>query len=76
MRAYPKEYSGYEPSKYEIWFVDLNPLINPAEGNESGDNLPAASASETRETPVLLVVPGLAVLIVFALFAFSLWRKG
>ncbi|WP_245611511.1 hypothetical protein [Methanolacinia paynteri] len=76
VRAYPKDYPGYDPSEYEIWFVDLNPFINPAEGNESGDNLPAASASETRETPVLFVVPGLAVLIVFALFAFSFWRRG
>jgi hypothetical protein len=75
VRAYPKEYSGYEPSKYEIWFVDLNPYINPTGTSETGTTLPATSASETRETPVLLVVPGLAVLIVFVLFAFSLWRK-
>ena len=76
VRAYPKEFTGYEPSKYEIWFVDLNPYINPKGTSESGTTVPATSASETRETPVLLVVPGLAVLIVFALFAFSLWRKG
>ena len=76
VRAYPKDYPGYDPNEYEIWFVDLNPYINPTGTSETGTTLPATSAPETRETPVLLVVPGLAVLIVFALFAFSLWRKG
>ena len=75
LRAYPKEFAGYEPSEYEIWFVDLNPYINSAGINESDEGITGTMGVNIKEIPVVLIVPTLAVIIVFVLFTVLIWRK-
>ncbi|WFN36925.1 hypothetical protein L1994_00570 [Methanomicrobium antiquum] len=72
VRAYPKEYTGYNPSKYEIWFIDLNSYINPVEESETGtiaqDN---KGNAEKRQSPILLILPIFAIFVVCSIFVKS-----
>ncbi|MDD3978488.1 hypothetical protein L1994_00580 [Methanomicrobium antiquum] len=57
VRAYPKEYTGYNPSKYEIWFIDLNSYINPVEKSEPEITNSNDNDSGKAETPLSSVIP-------------------
>ncbi|ADN37245.1 hypothetical protein Mpet_2501 [Methanolacinia petrolearia DSM 11571] len=71
VRAYPKDYPGYEPSEYEIWFVDLNPFINPveAEASETGAVETGSNEPGNPETPLSPSVSVFALVAVFVVFA-------
>ena len=76
VRAYPKDYPGYDPNKYEIWFIDLNPVINPDAGSaaEAGVTEDENSNPGTAETPLSLMV-SLAALPAAAFFLGSRGRR-
>ena len=75
VRAYPKEFAGYEPSEYEIWFVDLNPFINPVEAGETGIAATGSTEPGKAETPLYPVVSVFALLTAVTLFAGSRGRR-
>ena len=74
VRAYPKEFAGYEPSEYEIWFVDLNPFINPVEAGEIGAVETDNNEPGKTEAPLSPVVSVFSLLTAAALFTGS-WGK-
>jgi signal peptidase I len=76
VRAYPKEYESYEPTEYEIWFIDLNSYINPVKetGTETIAQDDKNNAGKTK-TPVLLILPIFAILTVFIIFIRSFGKK-
>ncbi|MBP2134202.1 hypothetical protein J2128_002168 [Methanomicrobium sp. W14] len=77
LRAYPKDYPGYEPNKYEIWFVDLNPFINPNADNstETGNNREGNSNLPGTESPLSPFVSLAALLITSVVFWGARRRK-
>ena len=75
VRAYPKDYPGYEPSEYEIWFVDLNPFINPVEAGETGIATTGSTEPGKTETPLSPVVSVFSLLTAAVVFAGLRGRK-
>ena len=75
VRAYPKEYSGYEPNKYEIWFVDLNPFVNPVEAGDTEIAMAGSNEPGNPETPLSPVVSVFALLTAVTLFAGSQGKR-
>ncbi|MBP2134205.1 hypothetical protein J2128_002171 [Methanomicrobium sp. W14] len=77
LRAYPKDYPGYEPDKYEIWFVDLNPFINPNTINSTKikSNAEIDNNLAGTESPISPLASLAALLIVSIVFARNPKRK-
>lgn len=73
IRTYPKvEDAGYS-GKYQLWFADLTPVIHPGEKVQqliSGTVSPTMQQDGAKETPVSLVIPGFALLLVGILVLF------
>ncbi|WP_421909798.1 hypothetical protein [Methanolacinia petrolearia] len=77
VRAYPKDYPGYDPNEYEIWFIDLNTVINPDPGSaaETGNTGGGNNSPATAETPLSPLVSLAAHPAAAALFAGSRGRR-
>jgi len=73
IRTYPKvEDAGYS-GKYQLWFVDLGPVIHPSEKAREifPDTVsPTTQQSETNNAPVSLMIPGFALIVVGILVLF------
>jgi len=66
IRTYPKvedvDYSG----KYQLYYADLGPVIHPVEETSPptpGAAPPSMQQTRVKETPVPLVIPGLAIIL-------------
>ncbi len=69
VRAYPKDYPGYDPNEYEIWFIDLNPVINPDEAGETGIATTGSTEPGKTEAPLSPVVSVFSLLTAAVVFA-------
>jgi len=67
IRTYPKVEDADYSGKYQLFFADLGPVIHP-DGKARkiiSDTIPeTAQQNHTKETPVSLMIPGLALIVV------------